>query len=134
MTYARVISGQAVFKGRSSFKTWLFGVIRMVALETRRRRQRRTRLDAQVVHHLTLVAEPEAPERIERSARTQRLLDALATLPERQREVLHLVFYQGLTVGEAAETLGIGVGSARTHYARGKDRMRVLLGGADGQE
>ncbi|NNM34602.1 MAG: RNA polymerase sigma factor [Gemmatimonadetes bacterium] len=132
MTYARVISGRAVFKGKSSFRTWLFGVIRMVALEQRRRRQRRSRLDARAVGHLELVSEPEAPKRIERSDLTRRLLRALADLPERQREVLHLVFYDGLTVGEAAQVMGIGVGSARTHYARGKDRLRVLLGEADG--
>ena len=61
MTYARVISGRAVFKGQSAFRTWLFGVIRMVALEQRRRRQRRDRLDAKAAGHLTLISEPEAP-------------------------------------------------------------------------
>lgn len=132
VTYARVISGQAVFKGRSSFRTWLFGVIRMVALEQTRRRKRRSRLDSEVAGRLELVSEPEAPGRIERSEVTRRLLEALATLPDRQREVLHLVFYEGLTVGEAAGVLGIGVGSARTHYARGKNRMRLLLGETDG--
>lgn len=31
--YARVISGQARFDGKSQFRTWLFGVIRYAALE-----------------------------------------------------------------------------------------------------
>ena len=129
MTYARVISGKAVYKGKSSFRTWLFGVIRMVARETLRRRRRRERLDERAVGHLSLVAEPEAPAVVERSELTRRLLEALTALPERQREVLHLVFYEGLSVAEAAEVLEIGVGSARTHYARGKERMKKLLGG-----
>src|SRR3954467_1097999 len=39
MAYLRILSGRATFGGRSSFKTWLFGVIRWTARgETRRRR------------------------------------------------------------------------------------------------
>jgi RNA polymerase sigma-70 factor (ECF subfamily) len=50
-------------------------------------------------------------------------------LPERQRDVLHLVFYQDLTIAQAAEVLGVALGTARVHYERGKARLRALLGG-----
>jgi RNA polymerase sigma-70 factor (ECF subfamily) len=56
-----------------------------------------------------------------------RLLGVLATLPERQQQVLHLVFYQDLSLREAAEVLGVRVGTARVHYERGKKRLRALL-------
>jgi RNA polymerase sigma-70 factor (ECF subfamily) len=38
------------------------------------------------------------------------------------------VFYQNLTIQEAADVLGMTVGTARTHYERGKSRLRDLLG------
>jgi len=51
----------------------------------------------------------------------------LTRLSSRQRELLHLVFYQDLTIEQAAEVLHIPVGTARTHYQRGKARLRDLL-------
>jgi RNA polymerase sigma-70 factor (ECF subfamily) len=125
--YMRVIGGQAVFGGRSSFRTWLFGVIRRVAWEHNRRvktEQRRTQPlnDSQVEQ----VADPGASADDVDASRV--LTAALARLPERQREVLHLVFYQDMSIAEAAEIMGISTGSGRTHYERGKARLKVLLG------
>src|SRR5262245_60708784 len=37
MTYVEILEGRARFDGRSSFKTWLFGVIRRIAAGERRR-------------------------------------------------------------------------------------------------
>ena len=68
------------------------------------------------------------PETLSSKAETQRCRRRLlALLSRRQRELLHLVFYQELTVEEAGCVLHISVGTARTHYERGKARLRELL-------
>ena len=126
-TYLKVIAGRARFGGRSAFRTWLFGVIRQTAREHRRRSrshaERAERLGREPVE--TVVPRPD--EVTERAERAQMLREALAELPERQRDVLHLVFYQDLTIREAAEVLEVSLGTARVHYERGKKRLGELL-------
>lgn len=116
--YLKVLEGRARFAGTSSTKTWLFGVIRRTASEHRRRAL--LRLEA-----LGRLWRPEPPEDSPEEAR--RVRAALAALSARQREVLELVFYQELTVEEAAAVMAVSVGTARAHYHRGKEALRRLL-------
>lgn len=131
--YVKVISGRARFEGRSVFRTWLFGVIRLTALEQRRRiRVHREKTDALAGEPVALGQPPAAPdEAVETGERARLLRQALSHLPRRQAQVLNLVFYQGLTVREAADVMEVSIGSARVHYDRGKKRLRALLSGSD---
>ncbi len=126
--YLRVLDGRARFGGRSSLRTWWFGVIRRVAAERRRRAGARRLLFGRFVREReTPPGVPGAEGEIVRGETSRALIAALGELSPRQREVLHLVFYTGLSIEEASRTLGIGLGSARVHYARGKRRLRTLL-------
>jgi RNA polymerase sigma-70 factor, ECF subfamily len=126
--YMRVLDGRAHFGGRSSAKTWLFGVIRRTAREYARRRWLRL---SRLEHWHSLepqgVTVPDPEELLQRSESNASLHRAVARLPRRQQEILHLVFYQDLTIEESAQTLGISLGSARTHFERGKHRLREYL-------
>jgi len=128
-TYLKVVSGRARFGGRSAFRTWLFGVIRQTAREHHRRarshQERAERLTREVSADGGGSADPA--EDLERLEARRILLGALAELPPRQREVLHLVFYQDMTVREAAGVMEVSLGSARVHYDRGKKRLKALL-------
>lgn len=127
--YLMILEGRARFDGRSSLRTWLFAVIRRTAAGARRGRALRW------LRFVPMSEQEHAQERSEAEADAATLESeqhviverALASLPARQREVLLLVFYHDRTVDEAAGILGIGLGSARTHYARGKQRLRTLL-------
>jgi RNA polymerase sigma-70 factor, ECF subfamily len=127
VTYLKILDGRARFGERSSFRTWLFGVIRRTAAEHRRGRWLRSLagLGGRDGHP----SPPLSPEaRLGEAQSSHALRTALRELPARQREVLHLVFYQELTLDEAARVLGISPGSARTHYHRGKIALQQRLG------
>lgn len=55
------------------------------------------------------------------------VLDGLAGLPERQREVLVLRYYGDLSEAQIAEALGISPGAVKTHAARGLASLRPVL-------
>ncbi|MFN8580310.1 MAG: sigma-70 family RNA polymerase sigma factor [Gemmatimonadaceae bacterium] len=121
--YLTVLEGRARFEGRSSFKTWLFGVIRQTARAQARRRWLRLAL----LESWWLGRPAESTDDRDAHEEIDQLRRALPRLSRRQQEVLHLVFYQDLTIQEAADVLGMPVGTARTHYERGKQRLRQLL-------
>jgi len=127
--YLKVAEGMASFDGKSSLQTWFFGVIRRTAWEQRRRRWLRDGiLGRWFTSQPAPVPAPDPEASASMSERSRTLLQAMAALPARQREVLHLVFYQDLTVEEAARVLKISLGTARTHFARGKEQLRQRLG------
>lgn len=127
-TYLKVLDGRAVYRGDSAFRTWLFGVIRRTAGEHRRNVVRRIARLWRVEREADVTREaPDPDAALDGREMANRLRGALRQLPTRQRQILHLVFQEDLSVEMAAGVMGISVGSARTHYARGKDTLRELL-------
>ena len=126
--YLKVLEGKARYDGRSSFRTWLFAVIRKTAADERRRNilqwLRLNRLDRSEAAERSAESFDEAIYRSEIRLAFRR---ALAQAPKRQREVLQLVFYHDLSLAEAADVMGVSLGSARTHYERGKKRLRKFM-------
>jgi RNA polymerase sigma-70 factor, ECF subfamily len=127
--YLRVLEGKARYAGRSSFKTWLFSVVHHVAAETRRRQWfRNAALERWLGGSPAENAVPGPDEAVDTHQRGVRVRQALKRLAARQREVLDLVFFHGLTIEEAAEVMGVALGTARVHYQRGKRRLLAILG------
>jgi RNA polymerase sigma factor (sigma-70 family) len=130
--YLSVLDGRARYDARSSFRTWIFGVIRRTAASERRKAWLRglllERKASPDMYSLRPNAAVEADAELERESRADALNHALTRLAARQREVLQLVFYHDLTVEEAAAVMRVSVGSARTHYARGKTNLAAILG------
>lgn len=121
--YLKILSGKVRFENRSSFKTWLFGVIRVTALEQRRRRWFSRRRTEPMENE---AAAPTSEPKVDRET-AEALSRALAQLSGRQREALHLTFYEGLSIAEAASVMNVALGTARLHYERGKAALLIQL-------
>ncbi len=129
--YTKVLDGSAKFDGRSSLKTWFFGVVRLTAMEHRRSavvrwllpRRAETALDPS----LAPSAPAEADEALANHEAARVIAAALNDLSPKQRAVVHLVFYQDLTIAEAANVMRVSLGTARLHYDRGKKNLHAIL-------
>ncbi len=126
--YQKILEGRARYDGRAAFKTWLFAVIRNTAASERRRGWIRfLRLGSYQKEHEKDSQPADHGEALEGSERNELFRATLAKLPRRQKEILHLVFYQDLTIEVSAKAMGVSLGSARTHYDRAKKQLAHLL-------
>ena len=55
------------------------------------------------------------------------LLDQVSNLPEKQRTVLHLHYYQGYNLQEIARLLGVTVPAVKMRLKRGREALRKEL-------
>ena len=126
--YLKILDGRARYRNESSFKTWLFAVIRKTAASERRQNFLRRLILNAGAERVPKAPRTEDPAlALERSETHARFRHALAQLSARQQQTLHLVFYEELSLQESAEVMGISVGAVRKHYGRAKERLRDLL-------
>ena len=120
--FAKAWSSLSKFRGDGSpFAGWLFGIARYVIADTHRRRYRRP---TEPLHgHEDAVDEDPTIARLQRL----HLEGVLQGLGKRQRRVIELKYFAGLTNDEVAEALGISAGAVNTMQWRALQQLRVLL-------
>ncbi len=120
--YVELLSGSARFEQKSSLKTFVFSVVQNLARGRFRRLAARLRL---VTSQKALAENPVTEVELPRD--NQGVWGAVKALPERQRDIIELVFCRDLTIEEAAAVMGVTVGTGRQHYDRAKKALRARL-------
>jgi RNA polymerase sigma-70 factor (ECF subfamily) len=115
------------FRLDSQLRPWLFTIAMNLVREHHRRRGRR-REQAMEPELLAATAKSDAgaasAEQLERAARVRA---ALATLPEPQREVIELHWFEQSPYEEIAGVVGASVAAVRVRAHRGYERLRKIL-------
>jgi RNA polymerase sigma-70 factor, ECF subfamily len=106
-------------------RLWLFGVARNLLLSSARRRRSRHALVERLAFELGGAQAPQTPVEDERS---EALLEALAALPERDREIVLLTAWEGLTPREIAVVVGARANVVRVRLHRARMRLERDLG------
>ena len=70
---------------------------------------------------------PAAAPPDETSEESELLTETVQQLPENSRIVIHLFYYEEMSVREIAQTLGITEQNVKTRLSRARDRLRQLL-------
>lgn len=122
-SYLKVLEGKATFRDRASFKTWFFAVVRNTAIDMMKKEAKRNvnTTEVEMAIHLADAAKEGS------TSDSKKLEKALTQLSNKQRELMHLLFYQGMTLDEASDVMNISGGTARQHYHRAKLKLKELL-------
>jgi RNA polymerase sigma-70 factor (ECF subfamily) len=122
-TFVTAWSRLAAFRRGESFRSWLCGIAYRKWLTHRRSESRRQAREA-------AAADPDGQAAHGSDARLDARA-ALAALPPEQRAALALCLAAEFSHAEAAEALGLPLGTVKSHVARGRARLVQLLGGSD---
>jgi len=126
-TFLKVVRAVDRFDpARGSPKAWILTVARNVLADWRRRARIRQYVSLGTMHDLVFEA-PSPEERVLREEEVGRLLDAVATLADADRELVGLRYGSGLDTAEVAQLLGISEGSVRTRLWRVLGRLRGAM-------
>jgi RNA polymerase sigma-70 factor (ECF subfamily) len=116
--------------GRAKVSTWLTSITRHRAIDQLRRRSSRPEQHSVTWAELAPGAEPAVNDPEHAASLTmerERVRAAIAQLPEEQKQVLALAYFQGLTQSQIAETLDLPLGTVKTRIRLGMQKLRDLL-------
>ena len=121
-TLERAWSKLHLYRRGTDLRAWLFTVMHNVYVNQRRAARTSVPLDEEM---------PELAQPVrETDTLVLRDLDAaIRRLPPEQREVLLLVALEEMSYNEAADTLGVPIGTVMSRLSRAREKLRAMLSG-----
>jgi RNA polymerase sigma-70 factor (ECF subfamily) len=107
----------------AQFRPWLYGIARMTLRGHGRDEARRLKLAERVAAVAPITTEPDDAVAID-------VRNAITALPEKQRELVELVHWEGLSLVDAAAVIGTNPSTARSHYAKARLSLEAALASA----
>jgi RNA polymerase sigma-70 factor, ECF subfamily len=119
-TLVRAYERRQTFRPSGDLRAWLFSVLHNSFIDG----QRRKAAEAARIRDLADAVETVAPAPQDSSVRLHQIRTAFLTLPDEQRAALHLVAIEGLSYQEAADALGIPLGTLMSRIGRARAALR----------
>ncbi|HEY2519468.1 MAG TPA: RNA polymerase sigma factor [Streptosporangiaceae bacterium] len=118
--------------GRADARPWLYGIaIRLIGKHRRSEARYRRMLQATPADRATEDPGDRSADRVTAQQLRPRIAAVLNGLPGRDRELLLLIAWAGLSYEESAQALGISTSAVRSRLNRIRVRTRKELGGAN---
>lgn len=116
------------FQPGTRLDAWMFAMTRNAWIDETRSRTRRGKVFAPEDDGMHVGADGARAQESRLDAMD--MASAMAALPEEQRTAIALVCIEGLAYREAAETMGVPIGTLTSRLARGRETLEKLLGDA----
>ncbi|MAC79987.1 MAG: RNA polymerase [Rhodobacteraceae bacterium] len=124
-TFLEVWRTATRFQGKSSVKTWLYGIARNKAVDRVRKAQRTSLRDTV---DDTIADDSPSPQAVMEAANdAARVKACMDKLPDAQKNAIRLTFYEDLSYPEASEVEGVPVGTIKTRIFHAKKLLMRCL-------
>jgi RNA polymerase sigma-70 factor, ECF subfamily len=139
-TFWRVWQSAASYEsGRGSFTGWLFRIARNLSIDAYRRNKIRPHAiagsnNAEPILDRIPDLDMNVPEQAQSNLDAQQVQEALASLPQEQRQVIEMAYFQGLTRHEIAEATGEALGTIHTRARLGLQKLRESFRGSSEED
>lgn len=120
-TFIKVWKALAKFRGESQLYTWLYRIASREALGHLKKEKRLQLGDEAFNFQL------QSDVYFDGDAALQALIDALSQLPEKQRIVFQLKYFQNMPFAEMSEVLETSVGALKASYHHAKQKIKSQL-------
>ena len=120
--------------GRGSVRSWLMTTVHHRAVDAVRREEaQRRRVDEAAGETVILVQDPadQVVEEVGLPEERAAILSALDGLPAEQRQVIELMYFDGLTQSKIADRLQLPLGTVKSRTLLGMRRLRTSLVGLE---
>lgn len=124
-TFIKAYQNFHQFKQESQFYTWLYRIATNESLQQLNKMKKMQKSDEEVGNHLqNLVADNVQPSADEIQVLLQQ---AINTLPDKQKLVFNMRYYEDLPYEEISQILDMSVGTLKTNYHYAKQKVEDYL-------
>lgn len=116
------------FQAGTRLDSWLLSIVRNAWIDEARSRTRRGKVFAPA--ELGEQVGSDGAAAVHAKLEADDVWVAMRKLPDEQREAVALVCVEGLAYREAADALGVPIGTLTSRLARGREALQVMLEGA----
>src|SRR5690606_9104841 len=124
--FIKVFQNLKDFRGESSIYSWLYRIANNEALNYIQKEKIRWTSDLGETS-IEIIAQDFGFNHVSTEVIEKHLLDAIATLPQKQAEVFELKFFQDLKFSEIAEITGISEGGLKANYHHATKKIEEYL-------
>jgi RNA polymerase sigma-70 factor (ECF subfamily) len=125
-TIERSLRSRDQWQPGTRLDSWAYRIMRNLWIDMARARSRKSAREAPEEEGLSVGEDPR--DAMDASLDLQRIMSAMARLPDEQREVVALILVEGFGYREVSEMLGLPIGTVSSRLVRGRTALLAMVG------